>query len=548
MTELRAFLGLTGYYRKFVQNYGIIAKPLTNLLRLKNFHWSDIAQQAFDQLKQAMTTTPVLALPNFQEQFTIETDACMDGIGAVLMQKAQPIAYLSKALGEKHKNLSIYEKEFLALIMAVEKWRPYLLRQEFIVLTDHKSLAYLKEQNLHSELQRKAMTRMMGLTFKIVYKQGKDNLAADALSRVAHMLAVQAVSLLQPQWIQEVLNSYATDPQAQEFLTQLAIHSPNEKGFSLDNGLIRKGNLIWIDSNSALQTRLITAFHSSPIGGHSGVNATYHRLKQNFTWKGMRSHIDSYIKQCAICQHTKHSHQHPTGLLQPLPIPAGVWTDLSMDFIEGLPKSDGYSVILVVVDRLTKFAHFLPVKHPYSAITIATLFMDNVVKLHGLPQSIVTDRDTVFVSAFWKELFKLYKVQLNFSTAYHPQTDGQTERVNQCVEMYLRCAVQDSPKQWKAWLSLAELWYNSAFHSSLGCSPFKALYGYDPQLGAAPLLPPDASPSVTQIIEDRELHLQMLKQRLQQAQNRMKLYADRNRTDKEFAVGDQVLLHLQPYT
>jgi hypothetical protein len=192
-----------------------------------------------------------------------------------------------------------------------------------------------------------------------------------------------------------------------------------------------------------------------------------------------------------------------------------------MDFIEGLPKSDGYSVILVVVDRLTKFAHFLPVKHPYSAITIAKLFMDNVVKLHGLPQSIVTDRDTVFVSAFWKELFKLYKVQLNFSTAYHPQTDGQTERVNQCVEMYLRCAVQDSPKQWKAWLSLAELWYNSAFHSSLGCSPFKALYGHDPQLGAAPLLPPDASPSVTQIIEDRELHLQMLKQRLQQAQNRM---------------------------
>jgi hypothetical protein len=225
-------------------------------------------------------------------------------------------------------------------------------------------LAYLKEQNLHSELQRKAMTRMMGLTFKIVYKQGKDNLATDALSRVAQMLAAQAVSVLQPQWIQEVLNSYATDPQAQELLTQLAIQSPNEKGFSLDNGLIRKGNLIWIGSNSALQTRLITTFHSSPIGGHSGVNATYHRLKQNFTWKGMRSHIDSYIKQCAICQHTKHSHQHPTGLLQPLPIPAGVWIDLSMDFIEGLPKSDGYSVILVVVDRLTKFAHFLPVKHP----------------------------------------------------------------------------------------------------------------------------------------------------------------------------------------
>jgi hypothetical protein len=234
MTELRAFLGLTGYYRKFVKNYGILAKPLTNLLRLKHFEWTSQAQQAFDYLKTAMTTTLVLALPNFKAPFTVETDACGDGLGAVLMQSGQPIAYLSKALGEKHKNLSIYEKEFLALIMAVEKWRPYLQRQEFIIQTDHKSLEYLKEQNLHSDMQRKAMTKLMGLQFKIVYKRGKENLAADALSRVAHLMALQAVSILQPQWIQEVINSYATDSKAQELLSQLAIHSPDEKGFRLD--------------------------------------------------------------------------------------------------------------------------------------------------------------------------------------------------------------------------------------------------------------------------------------------------------------------------
>lgn len=139
ITELKAFLGLTGYYRKFVKQYGLLARPLTNLLKLKQFQWSTQAQQAFDKLKTAMTTTPVLALPNFQEQFTVKTDACMEGIGAVLMQKGQPIAYLSKALSEKHKQLSIYEKEFLALIMAVDRWRPYLMRQKFIILTDHKS-------------------------------------------------------------------------------------------------------------------------------------------------------------------------------------------------------------------------------------------------------------------------------------------------------------------------------------------------------------------------------------------------------------------------
>ena len=432
-TELRTFLGLTGYYRKFVQKYDILAKRLTNVLRLKTFQWSAQAQEAVDNLKVAMTKTPVLALSNFQEQFTVETDACADGIGAALMQKGQPIAFLSKALGDKHTNMSIYEKEFLALIMAVEKWRAYLQRQEFIILTDHKSLSYLNEQNLHSEMQRKAMTRLMGLQFKIIYKKGKENQAADALSRVAHLMALQAVSLLQPQWLQEVLNSYATDSQAQQLLAQLALNSLDDRGYSLDNAVIRKHNLIWVGQNSALQTKLISALHSSAVGGHSGVNATYHRLKKLFTWTGMKMDVDNFVKQCNICQHTKHSTAHPAGPLQPLPIPAGVWQDLSMDFIEGLPKSDGHSVILVVVDRLTKFA-----------------------------------------------------VNLSLTTAYHPQTDGQTERVNQCLEMYLRCSVQDSPTTWKSWLSLAQLWYNSSFHSSLGCSPFKALYGYEPNLGLHP--------------------------------------------------------------
>jgi len=147
-----------------------MTKPLTNLLRYKTFQWSPEAQIAFDKVKVAMTRAPILALPNFQATFTIETDACQDGIGAVLMQQGRPIAYLSKALGEKHKALSIYEKEFLALIMAVERWRHYLQRQEFLIVIDHKSLAYLNEQNLHSDVQQKAMTRLMGLLFKIIYR------------------------------------------------------------------------------------------------------------------------------------------------------------------------------------------------------------------------------------------------------------------------------------------------------------------------------------------------------------------------------------------
>jgi hypothetical protein len=294
-------------------------------------------------------------------------------------------------------------------------------------------------------------------------------------------------------------------------------------------------------------TKLIAAFHDSAVGGHSGSQVTYHKLKPLFVWRGMKVDVDNFVKQCVVCQKAKHSQQHPAGLLQPLPIPVGPWQDISMDFIEGLPSSDHCNVIVVVVDRFTKYAHFFATKHPYTAQTIAQLILDNVVKLHGLPKTIVTDRDPVFLSKFWKELFQLYGVKLTMSTAYHPQTDGQTERVNQCLEMYLRCAIHDSPKQWKKWLPLAELWYNSSFHSSLGCSPFKALYAYEPNLALTPTVSTETSATVTEMIQHRELHLQALKDHLATAQNKMKVQADKKRTCLEFAVGEQVLLKLQPY-
>jgi hypothetical protein len=201
VTELRGFLSLTGYYRKFVKNYGLIAKPLTQLLQKKQFCWSIEAQKAFEHLKQAMCTTPVLAIPDFSTPFIVETDASDMGIGAVLMQRDRPVAFMSKALGPSHQKLSIYEKEFLAMIMAVEKWRPHLQRQEYFIRTDHKSLSYLCEQNLQSDMQRKAMTRLMGLQFKVVYRKGKENCAADALSRMVHLHALQAVSEVKPVWI-----------------------------------------------------------------------------------------------------------------------------------------------------------------------------------------------------------------------------------------------------------------------------------------------------------------------------------------------------------
>jgi hypothetical protein len=202
----------------------------------------------------------------------------------------------------------------------------------------------------------------------------------------------------------------------------------------------------------------------------------------------MKGDVQSFVKQCLVCQQAKHELCKYPGLLHPLPIPQHSWSDISMDFIKGLPNSNRYSVILVIVDRFTKYGRFIPVKHPFSAASIAQLFFDNVVKLHGVPKSIVCDRDKVFTSDFWEELFQLLKTDMKLTSAYHPQSDGQTERVNQCLEMFLRCSVQAAPKQWTKWLSLAELWYNTTFHSSLNCSPFKALYAVDSHLGLFPSL------------------------------------------------------------
>lgn len=199
VTELRGFLGLTGYYRKFVKHYGILAKPLTMLLQ-KNakFVWTPQAQSAFVALKEAMCSTPVLALPDFAKPFVIETDACATGIGVVLSQEGHPVAFYSKALGIVNQRLSIYEKEFLAIMMAVDRWRSYLLRGPFVIKTDHKALCHLDDQTLDTELQKKAMTKLIGLQYKFQYKKGVENKSADALSKVGHFFGI---SVVQSVWV-----------------------------------------------------------------------------------------------------------------------------------------------------------------------------------------------------------------------------------------------------------------------------------------------------------------------------------------------------------
>jgi hypothetical protein len=428
--ELRSFLGLASYYRKFVQHFGIISKPLTELLKKNTmFIWISDHDVAFQTLKTALVTAPVLTLPDFSLQFCIETDASDYGVGVVLMQNNHPIAYISKALGPKMRGLSIYEKEYVAILLAVEQWRSYLQCGEFIIATDQKSLSYLNEQRLHTSWQQKVFTKLLAMNYRIDYKKGVDNRVAHALSRkpslVEHEMAqCSAISCPQPKWLEEIASAYDKDPYTKDVISILALDSSAVQDFVWHQGLLKFKNRIWVPDVPALQLKLVTAFHCSAVGGHSGVHVTYQKMKHMFVWKGMRSFIDQFIQGCQICQQVKPDRTKSPGLLQPLPVPVGAWQLVTMDFIEGLPTSGAANCIMVVVDKFTKYAHFLPFKHPYTAAVVANVFLDNVYKLHGMPSAIVSDRDKVFTSKLWKELFELAKVKLCMSSAYHPQSDA----------------------------------------------------------------------------------------------------------------------------
>jgi hypothetical protein len=230
--QLRGFLELSGYYRKFIRNYGLMSKPLTDLLKKGvPFLWTPQHQQCLDNLKAALVSAPVLALPDFTKGFTIETNASATGIGAVLMQDNHPIAYLSKALGQKAQALSTYEKECLALIMAITKWKPYLQHREFVILTDQRSLIHLGDQKIHEGMQQKAFLKLLGLQYKLVYKKGQENKAADALSRQTQQSKVLAISISTPKWLETVIDHYQEDPKTKDLFTELSLTGTNDKGF-----------------------------------------------------------------------------------------------------------------------------------------------------------------------------------------------------------------------------------------------------------------------------------------------------------------------------
>lgn len=354
---------------------------------------------------------------------------------------------------------------------------------------------------------------------------------------------ISAISCPIPNWIDSIKEEVQSLPFLQEKVKQ--VQDGEALGpWEYRNGILLFKGRIYLSKESALVQEIINQFHSST---HKGFFKTLQRIRSNFYSPNLKERVRRFVRECDVCQRHKAEHTAPAGLLQPLPVPSRIWEDISMDFIDGLPKSNGKTTIFVVVDRLSKYAHFVPISHPYTAASVAQLFFENIFKLHGMPKTIVCDRDPAFTSQFWRELFDLNGTRFNFSSAYHPQTDGQTEVVNRTLEMYLRCFTSSKPKQWMKWISWAEYCYNTSIHSVTGKSPFEVVYGRPPPTLLTYIPGTAKVAAVEKELGDRDVMLRELKKRIQQAQSRMKQIYDLKHQEREFAIGDLVYLKLHPY-
>ena len=558
--DVRAFLGTAGYYRKFIKDFSSIAAPLSELTKdTVKFEWTDKQQSAFVRLKSALQTAPVLALPDPALPFVVQTDASGFAIGAVLMQDQgkglQPICFLSKKMLPAETRYPTHEQELLAIICALKTWRHYLSGRKFRVLTDHHSLKHFKTQPQLSVRQSRWKDAIAEFDFDIEYIEGKSNVVADGLSRRADHVRPSAELLTQSQSVPPRISAVTTlladifeaSQHDAEYLAALKKRHTRTSPFTVQAGLLyHSGDRLVVPSSSPLRTRLMHECHDTPLAGHLGKDKTIEQVKRRFYWQGMDADITAYVTSCDSCQRNKPSQQAKMGQLMPLPIPTRPWQVVSLDLIVHLPRSrNGFDAIVVFVCKLTKMVHFVATTTNVTAPQLAVLFLREIVRLHGVPEAILSDRDPRFTAHFWRAFWDQLGTTLTMSTAYHPQTDGQTERANRTLEEMLRSRVNFQQTDWDEHLSAAELATNNAVNASTGFTPFYLNYGQQVQLPLDQAIAahrPSNNPEASARI--RRLHADLTRARahIEQAQQRQARYADQHRRAVTFAVGDSVLL------
>ncbi|GJR33796.1 putative reverse transcriptase domain-containing protein [Tanacetum coccineum] len=486
-TEIRQFLGLAGYYRRFIEGFSKIAKSMTKLTQKGiKFDWGEKEENAFQLIKQKLCSAPILALPEGSEDFVVYCDASHKGLGVVLMQREKVIAYASRQLKIHEKNYTTHDLELGSVVFALKIWRHYLYGTKCTVFTDHKSLQHILDQKELNMRQRRWLELLSDYDCDIRYHPGKANVVADALSRKER---------IEPLRVRALVMTIGLDLPKQILEAQIEA--------------LKLENLEKEDVGDPLSEKM------------------YQDMEKLYWWPNMKADIATYVSKCLTCAKVKAEHQRPSGLLVHPAIPEWKWDNITMDFITKFPKSSqGFDTIWVIVDRLTKSAHFLPIRENDPLDKLARLYLNRIVARHGIHVLIICDRDGRFTSNFWRSFQKALGTDLSMSTTYHPETDSQSERTIQTLEDILHACVIDFGKGWVKHLSLVEFSYNNSYHASIKAAPYEALYGrkcrspvYWAEVG-------EAQPTGPEMIQETKEKIVLIKQRIQASQDRQKSYAD----------------------
>ncbi|GJW66671.1 putative reverse transcriptase domain-containing protein [Tanacetum coccineum] len=520
------------------------------------FDWGEKEEAAFQLIKQKLCSAPILALPKGSENFIVYCDASHKGLGAVLMQNEKVIAYASRQLKIHEKNYTTHDLELGAVVFALKMWRHYLYGTRCTVFTDHKSLQHILDQKELNMRQRRWLELLSDYDCDIRYHPGKANVVADALSRKERSkplrvrALVMTIGLNLPKQILEA-QTEALKPEnltAEDVGGMLRQDLTKERLKPRADGTLCLNNRSWLPCYGDLRTLVMHESHKSKYSIHPGSDKMYQDLKQLYWWPNMKANIATYVSKCLTCAKVKAEHQKPSGLLVQPEIPEWKWEKITMDFVTKLPKTaNGYDTIWVIVDRLTKSAHFLPMRENDPMEKLMKLYMKEVVTRHGVPVSIISDRDGRFTSLFWQALHKALGTRLDISTACHPETDSQSERTIQTLEDMLHACVLDFGKNWDRHLPLVEFSYNNSYHTSIKVAPFEALYGRKCRSPVCWAEVGDAQLTGPAIIHETTEKIVQIKSRIQAARDRQKSYANIRRKPMVFQVGDRVMLKVSPW-
>lgn len=508
--QVRSFLGFGNFYRRFIGHFAETSRPLIELTRKKaEWVWTEECQEAFDTLKEKFLSAPVLLMPDSKKPFIVESDASKCATGAVIRQKGDdgewhPCGYISQSFDATQRNYEIYDRELLGIIRALETWRHYLMGSPFptIILSDHKNLTYFKTARKLNRRQARWSLYLSEFDLRLVHQPGSKMIQSDALSRRPdHMIEdhdnedviLLPDSLFVRRTLEELKETLKEKIKDDEFVSK-AIESlktskiPPIKSkledWEIRDGLLFYQNRCYVPPHEGVQRELTQYYHDTAPAGHPGHLKTLELLRRNYWWPGMYIFVKNYVKGCAICQQMK-VNTHPTSPgLYPIKAESNgrPFANVTCDFITDLPLSNGFDSVMVVVDHSsTKGVTLIPCNKTVDAEKTAELFIQNVYRRFGLPDSFLSDRGPQFAAKVFKELGRMLGVKLKMSTAYHPQTDGETERVNQELETYLRIFCAAEPDSWANKLALAEFCHNQRIHSVTKKSPFYLMMGYEPR-------------------------------------------------------------------